>query len=420
MAYVSRFGLDPEVAIVSRKSGKARSAHEFLGDETIQFNFYTDSDKNKEDPMLGSEVSRDGAAIEVRSLVDSACRDNIIPYMAEALRQTALRLEKWKKNAYVLSSTPKYVLMDSTLKDAPKDVAEFGCNPDFDAYALQPKSPSLDPSDRRRWTGGHIHVSGNLSSLHNNVQQQAALAIMFDYFVALPMVALLGERFAEGEAERRLFYGQPGSFRWDNNLGKMEFRTLSGRLMLHPTVLAWAMGMTRSMINSNTQGADYMPFLKKKVIPTVSTETVYNGIMQHDVGLAEELVSVLFPLLPNYLVDESALANPMTGSGAGTCNPYFYEQAMRVFIEGNRQGLGWGDDMAHNWGLYENYFPKHHAYWGIQQAMVGLLDDDIFPYNAVLAKVWPKGLIQKAPIYTHPKNGGAWKYVKPGAAGWLA
>ncbi len=411
--YVGRVGLDPELAIVSRKTGMGRSAHLFMPKKK-QFKFAA-SGPNKNGSMLGSEVERDGPAIEIRSLVATACRDNLIPYMAEAMRQTALDLRKYRRNAFELSSTPKFILDATSFKNAPEDVSEFGCQPDFDAYSLSVKAPVCLTNDKRRWTGGHIHVS---SMTGNDIKEQAALAIMFDYFVALPMVAILGDKFAEGEAERREFYGQPGSFRFDPQLHKIEFRTLSGRLLLHPLVLGWCIGMTKSFINGAGQNG-YQNFVKDKLLPVADLETVYNIIMKHDVGAANDLAPQMFKTLKSYKVNESSLANNMSGGGMGTNNPYFYEKALEVLLLGNDKGHTFSDSLIESWGLYEDYVPVHHKYWGIQSAMVGALDDMIFPQNKVLADVWPKNLIGKTPIYTHPENGGAKEWIMKGAGGWL-
>jgi hypothetical protein len=414
-------GLDPELAIVSKKTGIGRSAHQFIGDEITKYKFFAGGLENQRKQTgasaIGAEVGRDGPAIEVRSLIESACRDNIIPYMAEAMRQTQLGLDKWKKGAFTLSSTPKFELDAESFKGkVPANVSEFGCNPDIDAYTLQPKSPELDSKDKRRWTGGHIHASRVGAA--NNIEQQAALAILFDYFISVPMVAILGEKFAAGEAERRDYYGQPGSFRYDDKLDKIEFRTLSGRLLLHPTILYWAMGMVKAIVLAVGGTSNYKEFVQANLLKKLDPSAVFNIVRFHDVATAEKLVNGdLFKLLPSYQENKQALANPMSGGGGGTSNPYFYEQATRVFMAGNAEGLMWDDDLKFNWGLYEDYIPQHHAYWGIQQSMVGLCDDDIFPFNAVLPKVWPKELIQKKPSYRHPLNGGA--APMHGSPGWL-
>lgn len=410
-------GLDPELAIINKKTGVGRSAHRFINKKK-QYKFYYDNDKNKSGySMLGSEAERDGAAIEFRSIVRSACRDNIIPYVGEAMRQQFLELQKKWNGDWTFTSAPVFQITKADLKDAPSDVFEFGCRPDCDAYSLNVKDPQLPQGDLRRYTGGHIHYSPMRAN--KNIEQQAALAILFDYMISVPMVAILGEKFADGEAERREFYGQPGSFRYDDQKSKIEFRTLSGRLLLHPTLMYWVLGMMKTMHAAVGRGG-YKDFLKTQLVPAIEPQVVYETVLTHDVEAAEKLCDTLFKLLPAYKENKNDLANPMSGGGAGTQNPYFFEQALRVFVKGNHEGVTFADDVQHNWGLYENYEIKHHSYWGIQQAMVGLLDDDIFPQNAILDAVWPKEFIQEKPVWQHPLNGGYKKYVTRAAAGWLA
>jgi hypothetical protein len=182
----------------------------------------------------------------------------------------------------------------------------------------------------------------------------------------------------------------------------------------------WVLGAMKSF-HANVGGypKNYMEFLKTNILPHIQPETVFNAIMSHDVDEATSIANKVWKLLPNYKEQPEDLRNKMSGGGGGTKNPYFYEQSLRVFLEGNMQGVSFADDMQHNWGLYEDYVPKHHSYWGIQQAMVGMLDADIFPYMKVLGKVWPNDMIQKKPTYTHPLNGGNKKYVINGAAAWL-
>jgi len=406
--YISRIGLDPELAIISKETGQARSAHTFM-DKLERYRFDYD---NGTEGLYGSEVERDGAAIEIRSIVPSACRDNIIPYFGEAMRQTSLNLGK-KLPGFKLSTTPLFTLDKLSLTDPPEDVLEFGCRPDMDAYELGVKDPSIPEGDDRRYTGGHVHASS--MGAKNDVRAQAALAIIYDYFVGVPFVAMLGDKYEKGEVERREFYGQAGSYRYDDKLDKIEFRSLSGRLQLHPVVMGWVIGMIKSMVAGI---GDYEEFLRglDREIPL---QQIYETIQNHDYETADKLADKVFKLQPGYKVDQNALANPLAGGGGGTANPYFYERAMRVLIEGRKEGLLWDDDLVFNWGLYEDYEPKHHSYWGVQCAMVGLLDDDIFPMNKLLPKLWDKEVLQKSPIWTHPLNGGKKKYVTSSAAGWL-
>ncbi len=406
MAYITRLGLDPEVAIVSKKTGEGRSAHTFIN----KLETYTFTNKGGE-TMKGSEVERDGAAIEIRSIVPSACRDNIIPYFGAAMRGTSLKLEKELPN-HKLATVPLFSLDRPSFVDPPEDIMEFGCRPDMDAYALGVKDPSIPEGDVRRYTGGHVHASRMGAA--KDVQSQAALAILFDYFVAMPFVALLGDKFEEGEADRRLFYGQAGSFRYDDALDKIEFRTLSGRLQLHPIVMGWVLGAVKAL----SAVPNYQALLKEldTVIPIPQ---IHEVVQNPDYNTAEILIDNVFKLHPNYKEDKVALSNRLDGGGSGTNNPYFYERSMRVLVEGRKEGLLWDDDLVFNWGLYEDYEPRHHSYWGVQTAMVGLLDDDIFPMNSLLPKLWDEDVLQKSVMYTHPTNGGKKQYTQRGAADWL-
>jgi len=410
---VYRLGLDPEVAIVSKKTGKGRSAHTFMGDGIKKFVFYSDSEEYEEG-LTGSEVQRDGAAIEHRSVVDSACRDNIIPYFAEALRQTHLKVRDWRKSHFQLSTTPLFELDTKSLEAPPEDVLEFGCRPDYDAYKLDVKDPSIPEGDKRRYTGGHVHASS--MGARGDIKEQAALAILYDYFVAMPMVAMLGDKFADGEAERRNFYGQPGSFRYDDKLDKIEFRTLSGRLQLHPTVMGWVLGMVKSIGGAYST---YQPALME-LTKEISAQEIYEIIQNHDYRTAETLIPKVFKLMPNYdPTDKYALTNTLGGGGSGTLNPYFFERSMEVFVEARKEGLLWDDDLEFNWGLYDDYQPTHHKYWGVQTAFAGMCDDDIFPMNKLLPKMWDQDALHGTPIYTHPVNGGAGEWVTDDAPGWL-
>jgi hypothetical protein len=160
--------------------------------------------------------------------------------------------------------------------------------------------------------------------------------------------------------------------------------------------------------------------LVKKLSAIVPTETIYNTVSTHDVTTAEAILSDIYKALPLYDSKENPFTAKVGGGGGGTYNPFFFEQSARLFVEANGAGITFPDDLTWNWGLYEDYEPKHHAYWGLQSAMAGTLDNLIFPQNAVLSNIVPESSIQKTPIYTHPTVGGKRKYTTPGAIRWLA
>lgn len=422
-----RLGIDPEFAIINKTSGKGRSAHLFLGvgpkgvgakEKIVTY----------EKTQIGAEMDRDGTNLEVRSLAPTACRDNIVPYVAECMRQTQLKLEKWD-DKFRLGTNATYELDMHSLnakQKPPKDVLQWGCRPDIDAYALTPKQPN-PPEGRTRYTGGHLHMSPIMAGA-NDIEAQAVVAIIHDYFIGLPLVAILGKKFAKGEVERRFVYGQAGSFRYSHSDNRFEYRVPSSRIMLSPILLTWAMGVQRCFQShlpqstyGNTKGTKvYRDLLFDKLMPYIKPGTVADIINRHDVDGAKELYPQIFPFMPGYNKnDKQALANTLAGGGGSTRNIFFYERMVDLFVAANEAGIGWEDDIKHNWGLYEEYYPMHHAYWAIGVASVGLTDEKIFPQRALIDKFIPKEYLAKKPVYTHPLDGGDKKFVTAGAQNWL-
>ncbi len=423
---MGHLGLDPEFSIRNKNTGRALSAHHVLGDEVLQ-QYEVSGDHpgftgfRTSGHMNGAEIGRDGAAVEVRSKVRSSCRDNIIPYVAEAMRMVQVRVP----DGYEFSSSPVFTLEDD---DGPEDIRMFGCAPDYNGYTLSPQTPLLEPGDLRRYTGGHVHVS-YWPWAKNDKQLQSSLAILLDAFIGLPMVAILGEPYREGEAERREFYGKAGSFRWDDEKGKIEYRTLSGRLLLNPFYLGWVLGNIRVVdraLGARSIGgfADGGAFTRdiRDTLKEMNTKfdlgEIRRIINEHDVSAAEALYPLLFQSLPNWSEDDSGMANKNMGGGTAAYHPYVFKTMVDAFVEANHLGLTFRDDMQFNWGLYDDYRPTHHRYWGIHGAFTGQMDNLIFPMREVAMRYVPEKWHEKTPTFTHPTVGGGVKWV--GSPSWLS
>lgn len=422
-------GLDPEFSAFNPKTGKSVSAHHIIGDATLQqweisgnhpeFVGHRDSGA-----MNGAELSRDGAAFEVRSKVVSSCRDNIIPYVAEAMRMGWTELQKFNPEV-VFSSAPVFELESD---EGPADIREFGCAPDFNGYTMQTQLPQLDKGDLRRYTGGHIHIS-YWPWAKNDKKLQSALAILMDVYLGLPFVAMLGEPYREGEAERREFYGKAGSFRYDDAKGKIEYRTLSGRVLLSPFYLGWLLGQVRTVdrafggrrIGGFADGGAFTRPITD-ILKDIDTEfnlgEIRRIINEHDVKAAEALYPGLFEFLPNWEVDETSLSNGDYGGGTAAYHPYAFKRMLDAFVEANHAGVTFRDDMQWNWGFYDDYRPTHHKYWGIHTAFVGGIDDLIFPQREFAMNVVLDKWHEKTPYFTHPTVGGNGKFI--GSPGWLS
>lgn len=397
-----RLGLDPEMALVSKKTGLARSAHLFpYVDEPKPWKPYGWQPAYQQGAEYAAVVERDGCAIEVRNLNVSACRDFIIPFVGNVLQNTQLALEKWNPKL-TLSSAPSYKLDSWSLRgEYPRDVVEFGCRPDWDAYNLRKKDPRIERGDLGRYTGGHVHLSPISAEGNSSLEHQARVAVLFDYLVAVPMVAMLGEKFKAGEVERRRFYGQPGSFRYHKKGDHIEFRVLSGRLMLSPILLSWVLGAAKKIRFE----APHVERVLDKLVQIVSPDEVCRILFQHDVDGAREVGDrVLTALWGEHL--SSADVNSAPNSG-------FFTHAFRFISDAAAQGVHWEDDVKLNWGLFDGFKIVDHNYWGVHGAMFGWLDDTIFPQRVLLEKYASDnklaGIVHtmpSSPYFVHPVNGG--------------
>lgn len=91
-----------------------------------------------------------------------------------------------------------------TLQAGGAKALEFGCSPDFDAYANGDAAPKVDPEvlGTTRYAGGHLHIG------HDLKLPPFVIASFLDATVGLRSVSL-GDR----QGDRRLYYGSPGRFR---------------------------------------------------------------------------------------------------------------------------------------------------------------------------------------------------------------
>lgn len=143
----------------------------------------------------------------------------------------------------VLSSltagTPACVIHDACAVEFSREVLEaagpqamqFGCSPDFDAYAQGARHPRVDPAALRtqlgawRFAGGHIHVG------YKGVCEvpEYVAAMLCDLSIGLSLT-IAGER----QGMRRTLYGMAGRFR-PTKYG-VEYRTPSNMWLYNPRI----------------------------------------------------------------------------------------------------------------------------------------------------------------------------------------
>ncbi len=399
-------GVDPEFYIRNKRTGKALSAHRLLGDRKI--------DNKKYEPKahpgkVTSELDRDGAALEVRNTFVTNCRDYLVPYIAQSMQYAHNELVEKYKDKFEFNCGPVFSLSDLR---GPADIREFGCRPDINAYTLGEQNPVLPKGERRRFTGGHIHISGAFRT-NTSVQEASAAAALMDATIGLPMVAILGERFSAGEAERREYYGKAGSFRFDGAKRKLEYRTLSGRLLLHPIIMTWALGVAKALnppsfnvypTNSFGSYVDIMQALSA----VVDVEEIARTINEHDVAAAEALYKGIYETLNvNHLKSLKNKTRPDYGYdlsyARSVSNGYAlipFEPFIDLMIEANHNGVYFEDDMLYNWQLYKDKQIRDHYYVGYHNAMKGYYDDLVFPQRPFL-KNHSTSTTYKQPVEAH-------------------
>jgi hypothetical protein len=371
-----KLGGDPELFLVNRQSGKIVSAHRFIPEGyKTEYDNYCCEDCT---PTNVEGLRRDGAAIEI-GFIPVWCREDLVSDIAYQLKQALLLARANNFNNTKLVGKPVAELSKASLKGAPEDIMIFGCDPDYSAYVEGPKSPTLRAGDLRRYTGGHLHFNYggdeytasyeeyNCSnkSKAERIEHGAAAAVVFDYVIGLPAVAVLGEVHGDGEAQRRHFYGQAGSYRTPEH--GVEYRVLSGNgAMLHPVLLSLWMGMGREYSNKGPKSLKNTIAKFKEHIPV---ETVRQIIDTHDYKTAWELIL------------DGLWAKTMTVS---SYPPRRTEMGMvQVLARASKDGVSWSDDIGFNWQARTQ---DNRSYvTGTETAFGGWASEVVFPQRQFLS-----------------------------------
>jgi hypothetical protein len=368
------FGGDPELFVVNKKSGKIVSSHRFLDRKAEgKANAH-----NGNFDFGGGKVKRDGVAIEIE-LGPSYCRDWVVPKTFYFLAQTLKAANEAGFNNVKLSGSPVAELTQASLKDAPEDCLILGCNPDYSAYSFGEKAPVLDENDNRRYTGGHIHFDftgrnaevpsekhWNKLNKEDRVELGAAATVVYDYLIGLPSVAVLGNVHGNREAERRVKYGQAGSYRIPNH--GVEYRVLSGNgFILHPVLVTLWVGIGRKYNGWSLDMLTKQINILKDCLPIDDMRQIIDN---HDYSTAWRFIldgywdKMLSRVMPRPTMSEDSV--------------------LKTIVRAAQDNVSWSSDIGFNWGA--TYYPKFkalsHNYWGVEGAASGGLDEAIYPQRS--------------------------------------
>jgi len=347
--YGRQFGADPELFVIKADNGYAYSAH-----------LLTWPKEGMKVRVPGTSSSarmdRDGFAVEVHPEA-TYCRDWSVPNTAAILREFRRKFPEWK-----LSAKPMLRLTNEALKNAPPDVMGYGCVPDMDAYSLEEKAPETTGyHDNYRYTGGHIHLAmpWGLHPAYDHMyvpvapkelrsKLTALAAIALDVKFAVPLVAVIGRVNDYGEAARRRYYGQAGSYR-EKPYG-IEYRVPSSAVMLSPVLWTWAIGAARGVLmgmNSITTEEGLM--------------SAYHRLQRYDFDRVRHIIN-------NHDVDE---ARKFLADYTEILETIYKPDFVFTMVKADDEGVGFTTNLDDAWQLHDSFPIINHRYIGVERAMMG-------------------------------------------------
>lgn len=347
--YGEQFGADPELFVVKADNGYAYSAH--LLDwpkEGMRVRVPSTSSS--------ARLDRDGFAVEVHPEA-TYCRDWSVPNTAAILREFRKKFPEWK-----LSAKPMLRLTNEALKNAPPDVMGYGCVPDMDAYSLEEKAPETTGyHDNYRYAGGHIHLAMpwgmhpaysymNVPVAPRELRAKltALAAIALDIKFGVPLVAVIGRVNDYGEAARRRYYGQAGSYR-EKPYG-IEYRVPSSAVMLSPVLWTWAIGAARTVLAS---------------MGTITTE---NGLMQSYRRLERYDFDRVRYIIDNHDVAE---ARKFLVDFREIKDRIYKPEFVSTMMKADDEGVGFTTNLDDAWQLQDDFPIVNHKYIGVERALRG-------------------------------------------------
>jgi hypothetical protein len=210
-------GCDPEFFL--RKNFRPVSAHEFLPTFGGKYN-----------PLKVDcgAVQVDGTAIEFN--IDPAHTAAEFVHNIDAVK-AYLRMSISKE--YDFKFDPVQMYDTDTFAKIPDDAKELGCEPDFDAYTLEP-NPKPDVTSTMRTASGHIHVgwTDDLDVTSEDTRRECAALVK-----QLDAILYPASLTWDSDTNRRRMYGKPGAFR-PKKYG-VEYRVLSNAWLKHQKIQEW-------------------------------------------------------------------------------------------------------------------------------------------------------------------------------------
>lgn len=137
---------------------------------------------------------------------------------------------------------------EAVMASLPDDAKKLGCDPDFNAWTMNP-NPRPDQHPTMRTAAGHIHIGwteGMQEGDFAHFADCAAVARQLDAYVGIPLLLI------EPDSERRSMYGAAGAFR-PKTYG-CEYRVPSNHWLTSNELKRWIFRQARNAFYSLTDG----------------------------------------------------------------------------------------------------------------------------------------------------------------------
>jgi hypothetical protein len=264
-------GCDPEIFLVDEE-GKPVSAYGLIP-----------GTKAEPYPVNAGAIQVDGIATEFNT--DPVPLGNFDAFNANIVKVIAALSKKVKENNPGTKFLIEPVLrFDQAFIDAqPDDAKALGCDPDYNAYTLEP-NPRPDGDRLFRTGAGHLHIGWGKDIPVDNDEH---IAICADFVKMLDCTVGMVMTFIDREPDRRELYGKAGAFR-PKSYG-VEYRTPSN---------VWIRSKTfRGLVHSALNRAIEVKRAGKTVITStgLSEERVRQTIDEGDYQLAKAILDILLP-----------------------------------------------------------------------------------------------------------------------------
>lgn len=235
MSTIFTIGCDPEVFVT--KNGEPSSAYGLLKG-TKEEPFKTDNGAYQVDGMA-AEFNTDPVDLTNRFGYDSKLFAYWNKYIIEQIKEIRNALP----DSHSVSIQPTMEFGKDFL-DAQPDVAkELGCEPDYNAYTLEP-NPRPDVEQTFRSGAGHIHIGWGSAIPTDNKDH---IKICADFVKILDATVGMFMTYVDRDAKRRELYGKAGAFR-PKEYG-VEYRTPSNVWISNKDMRRAVWDLTRYAIN---------------------------------------------------------------------------------------------------------------------------------------------------------------------------